>query len=178
MIFFPFFCFSGNLKSRPGLFLILEPLITIKLERWYLPGIVSKIRFFCATVKASNFGPHGHSEACFLACYHQKAFYRKNERNKSSRKTFNFANFVLYMFARIPPDHLLLDRYPNIGPLISRWELDNFKNCWNKSFRTSKFLTLMYQQLSNLLISQRDMSGPRLGALSNKRWSGVGPRFP
>ncbi len=70
------------------------------------------------------------------------------------------------------PDHLLSDSAPNIGPLISRWELDKFKNCWNKSFRTSKILTLLYQQFSNLLISQRDMSGPRLGALSNNKWSG------
>jgi hypothetical protein len=30
-----------------------------------------------------------------------------------------------------------------------------------------------YQQFSNSLISQRDMSGPRLGALSNNTWSGV-----
>ncbi len=29
----------------------------------------------------------------------------------------------------------------------------------------------MYQQFSNLLISQRDMSGPRLDTLSNNRWS-------
>ncbi len=36
------------------------------------------------------------------------------------------------------PNHLLLDRFSNIGPLRSRWELDNFKNCWIKSFRTSK----------------------------------------
>jgi hypothetical protein len=70
------------------------------------------------------------------------------------------------------PDHLLLDRSPNIGRLIFRWELDKFKNCWNKSFRTSKTLTLLYQQFSNLLISQRDMSDPRLGALSHNRWSG------
>jgi hypothetical protein len=28
----------------------------------------------------------------------------------------------------VPPDHLLLDRTPNIGPIISRWELDKFKN--------------------------------------------------
>ncbi len=28
-----------------------------------------------------------------------------------------------------PPDHLLLDRSLNIGPLKSRWELDKFKNC-------------------------------------------------
>ncbi len=27
------------------------------------------------------------------------------------------------------PDHLLLDRSPNIGPLISCWELDKLKNC-------------------------------------------------
>jgi hypothetical protein len=72
----------------------------------------------------------------------------------------------------LPPDHLFLDRSPNTGPLISHWELDKFKICWNKSFRTSKILTLLYQQFSNLLISQRDMSGPRLGALSNYRWSG------
>jgi hypothetical protein len=72
----------------------------------------------------------------------------------------------------LPPDHLLLDSAPNIGPLISRWELDIFKNCWNKSFRTFEILTLLYQRFSNLLISQRDMSGPRLGALSNNRWSG------
>jgi hypothetical protein len=57
-------------------------------------------------------------------------------------------------------------------PLISRWELDKFKNCWNKSFRISRILTLLYQQFSNLSFSPRDMSGPRLGALSNNKWSG------
>jgi hypothetical protein len=70
-----------------------------------------------------------------------------------------------------PPYHLFLDSAPNIGPLISRWQLDTFKNCWNKSFRASKILTLLYQQFSNLSISQRGTSGPRLGALSNNRWS-------
>jgi hypothetical protein len=73
----------------------------------------------------------------------------------------------------VPHDHLLLDSAPNIGPLMSRCELDKFKNCWNKNFRTSKILTLLYQQFSNSLISQRDMSGPRLGTLSNNRLSGV-----
>ncbi len=67
----------------------------------------------------------------------------------------------------VPPDHLFLDRSPNIGPLISRSKLDKFKNCWNKSFRTSKILTLLYELFSNLLIFQRDMSGRRLGALAN-----------
>ncbi len=32
-----------------------------------------------------------------------------------------------YFTAKVPPDHLLLDRSPNIGPLIFRWELDKFK---------------------------------------------------
>jgi hypothetical protein len=72
-----------------------------------------------------------------------------------------------------PPDHLLLDSAFSIGPLISCWELDKFKNFWNKSFRSSKIMTLLYQQFSNFLISQRDMNVPRLGALSNNRWSGV-----
>jgi hypothetical protein len=70
----------------------------------------------------------------------------------------------------IPLNRLLLDNAPNLGPLISRWELDKFKNCWNKSFRTFKILTLLYQQFSNLLISQRDVSGPRLGVLSKNSW--------
>ncbi len=72
----------------------------------------------------------------------------------------------------LPPNHLLLDRSPNIGPLISSWELDKFKNCWNnKRFRTSKILTLLCQRFLNLLISQWDTSGPRLGTLSNNRRS-------
>ncbi len=82
----------------------------------------------------------------------------------------------IHSVRRYPPDHLSLDRSPNIGPLISRWELDKFKNSGNKSFRTSKILTLLYQQFSNLLIllvPQRDMSGPRLGALSNNTKSSI-----
>jgi hypothetical protein len=67
----------------------------------------------------------------------------------------------------LPLDHLLLDRSPNIGPQISLWELDKFKNCRNKSFRTSKILALLYLQFSNLLVSQRDIISPRLGALYN-----------
>ncbi len=72
----------------------------------------------------------------------------------------------------VHPNHLLLDSAPKIGPLIFRWELDKFKNCWNKSFITSRIMTLLYQQFLNLLVFQWDMSGPRLGELSNNRWSG------
>jgi hypothetical protein len=38
-----------------------------------------------------------------------------------------------------------------------------------KSIRTSKILTLLYQQFSNLLITEQDMSGPRLEYLSDNR---------
>ncbi len=85
----------------------------------------------------------------------------------------NRGYLLLLLIYFVPSDHLLLERSPNIGPLISRWELDKFKNCWNKSFRTSNILTLLYQQFSNLLISQQYTSDPRLGTLSNNRWSGV-----
>jgi hypothetical protein len=30
---------------------------------------------------------------------------------------------------KLPPDHLLLDSVPNLGPLISRWEINKFENC-------------------------------------------------
>ncbi len=51
----------------------------------------------------------------------------------------------------VPPDHLLLDSAPN---------------------RILEALKLLFQQFLNLSSSQRDMSGPRLGALSNNKWSG------
>jgi hypothetical protein len=104
---------------------------------------------------------------CMLASWppidvHLK-IWRENVRRLLLKVTFPLT------LGLVPPDHLLMDRSPNIGPLISRWEFNEFKNCWNKSFRTSKILRLLYQQFSNLLISQREMSGPRLGALANNR---------
>ncbi len=73
---------------------------------------------------------------------------------------------------RLPPDHLLLDSAPNIGPLISCWEINKFENCWYKSVRSLEVLKLLFQQFLNLSSSQRVMSGPILGALSRNRWSG------
>ncbi len=32
----------------------------------------------------------------------------------------------------LPPGHLLLDSAPNLGPLISRWEINKFENYWYK----------------------------------------------
>ncbi len=70
------------------------------------------------------------------------------------------------------PDHLLLDSTPNLAPHISRWEINKFENCWSKGVRILEVLKLLFQQCLNLSSSQRDMSGPILGDLSNNRWSG------
>ncbi len=70
-----------------------------------------------------------------------------------------------------PRDHLLLDSAPNLGPLISRWEINKFNNCCYKSVRILEVLKLLLQQFLNLTSSQRDMSGPILWDLSNNRWS-------
>jgi hypothetical protein len=71
----------------------------------------------------------------------------------------------------IPPDHLLLDSAPNLGPLISRWKMKKYENSWYKSVRILEALKLLYQQFLNLSSSQRDMSSPILGALSNNTLS-------
>jgi hypothetical protein len=39
-----------------------------------------------------------------------------------NRKTESLVRFTT-------PDHLLLDSAPNLGPLISRWEINKFENC-------------------------------------------------
>ncbi len=52
---------------------------------------------------------------------------------------------------------------PNLGPLISRWEINKFENCWYKSVRILEVLKLLFQQFLNLSSSQRDMRGPIIG---------------
>jgi hypothetical protein len=97
-----------------------------------------------------------------------KDFFFTSTNRLMSCRIFTEGSYCFWvMCEEAPPDHLLLDMSPNIGTLISCWELNKFKSCGNKSFRTSKIMTLLYQQFWNLLISQQDMSGPRLGALSN-----------
>ncbi len=63
-----------------------------------------------------------------------------------------------------------MDSAPNLGPLISRWEINEFENCWYTSVSILKVLKLLFQQFLNLSSSQRDMSGPISGDLSNNRW--------
>ncbi len=58
----------------------------------------------------------------------------------------------------IPPDHLLLDSAPNLGPPISRWEINKFESCWYKSVRILEVLKLLFQQFLDLSSSQQDMN--------------------
>jgi hypothetical protein len=38
--------------------------------------------------------------------------------------------FIIHLRSQmVPPNHLLLDRSPITGPLISRWELEKLKEC-------------------------------------------------
>jgi hypothetical protein len=46
----------------------------------------------------------------------------KSEHIKFSRESKTLAN-------KDTPDYLLLDSVPNLGPLISRWEINKFENC-------------------------------------------------
>jgi hypothetical protein len=61
---------------------------------------------------------------------------------------------------------LILDQSYLVG------EINKFENCWYKSVRILEVLKLLFPQFLNLSSSQRDMSGPRFGDLSNDRWSG------
>ncbi len=83
------------------------------------------------------------------------------------RRLFTRVNRVHF----IPPDHLFLDSAPNLGSLIACWEMNRYKNWWYKSVRILEVLRLLFQEFLYLSSSQRDMSGPRLGALSKNRWS-------
>jgi hypothetical protein len=58
---------------------------------------------------------------------------------------------------RVPPDHLLLDSASNLGPLIYRWEINKFGNCWYESVRILEVLKLLFQQSLNLSSSQWDI---------------------
>ncbi len=83
-----------------------------------------------------------------------------------------FYYFFFFTFNYLLPDHPLLDSAPNFGPLISPWEINKFENCWYKKVRILKVLKILFQQFFIMSCSQKDMSGPMLGDLSNKMWSG------
>jgi hypothetical protein len=98
---------------------------------------------FCAnhegTVKASNFGRHVNFEIIFdfsVALANMKTQMKKVKvviKNKGQHQVeirSDTDSCLLHTAnSQVPHNHLLLDSAPNIGPLISRWELDKFKIC-------------------------------------------------
>jgi hypothetical protein len=47
-----------------------------------------------------------------------------------------------WMFSHYPPiTYYWTVRAPNLGPLISRWKINKFENCWFKSVRISEVYT-------------------------------------
>jgi hypothetical protein len=54
----------------------------------------------------------------------------KTSESESTKKYVNCNVFTIHISPyRDVRHHLLLDRSSNIGPLVSRWELDKFENC-------------------------------------------------
>jgi hypothetical protein len=43
-----------------------------------------------------------------------------------------------------PSDHLWLDSAPNLRPLVSRWEINKFENCWYKNVRILEVLLFKF----------------------------------
>ncbi len=96
----------------------------------------------------------------WINCREALIFLGRNLDCISSHDTLTQTRITL----RNTPDHLSLDSAPNLGPLISRWELNKFESPDKKSVK------ILDQQFLSLSSSQRDMSGPILaGALSNNR---------
>jgi hypothetical protein len=60
-----------------------------------------------------------------------------------------FTNIIYIKIRHIsyPRSPLLLDSAPNLGPLISRWEINKFENCWYKIVRILEVLKLLFQQI-------------------------------
>ncbi len=79
------------------------------------------------------------------------------------RKTEDRTNFTSASYEKeeLHPDHLLLDSALNLGPLVSRCEINKFENCWYKSVRILEVLKLLFQQILNFSTSQQEWSNIR-----------------
>ncbi len=50
-------------------------------------------------------------------------------RSEEEKKNVDELRGNISVFSKVLPDHLLLDSAPNLGPLISHWEINKFENC-------------------------------------------------
>jgi hypothetical protein len=79
---------------------------------------------------------------------------------ETSKNLIHYPTITYYWTVPLTLDHSNL-----VGKLSSS------KDCRYESVRMLEVLKLLFQQFLNLSSSQRDMSGPILGTLSNGRWS-------
>ncbi len=109
------------------LFFLLFTLVSFTFSRLHkFPNEILKIRMY------------SYDKKCKLTKFEEivindsRIVHIEKIDNTLNRKQI-FQEFPHCRVLHVPHDHILLDRSPNIRPLISRWEFDKFKNCWNKS---------------------------------------------
>jgi hypothetical protein len=56
-------------------------------------------------------------------------FFPSSLSSSSSAGNKRITKQLIRVFKFVPPVHLLLDSAPNLGPLISRWEITKFETC-------------------------------------------------
>ncbi len=114
---------------------INEPVNSVKLlvAKWLESPIVSfnstpNLFFFFFFLQNIHTFCISRSTFCFFSFFEIQIFKKwASEENETVYS--NFLNEHSFQtFFDLPPDHLLLDRSPNIGPFVSCWELDKFKN--------------------------------------------------
>ncbi len=90
------------------------------------------------------------SDLYYSACTRDTDWPSKRHAVSAHQYFLEVSNRTLMEETKLPPDHLLLDSVPNLGPLISRWEINKFKNCWYKSVRILEVLELLFQQFLHM----------------------------
>jgi hypothetical protein len=79
--------------------------------------------------------PAGHLSCLFLSFFLFPPAFGYRSRQDSF---FEFLFFLIWSEETDTNDHLLLDSALNLGPLITRWGINKFKNCWCKSVKILK----------------------------------------
>ncbi len=108
-----------------------------------MPNVLKGHVFIQVTILSVRRGVIISDEQCFIPWTSQLTLLPL-----FSFKFLRFSRVYPRRCQSIPPDHLLLDSATNLGPLISRWEINKLKNCWYKSVMILEVLNkLLFQQL-------------------------------
>ncbi len=145
-------------------------------RRWQLQLAQSVPRFRVASVVrlVDPLRTMKYSDAVFLAISYNKSYESKMHIiNRNEYKLCVIHKYILFpQISHFAKEKSSQYKHFWQYPPITYYCVGNLTN--SKTAETKGLepliLTLLYQQFSNLLTSQRDMSGPRLGALFNNRW--------